>query len=520
MKFTFKNSLSGRNFFILGIVFVSLTMFSIYILSGLITQISEKSNSTNSLRSFIKKQEVLALEFSRFLEVQKEITQIIEISTSNNLSDNLKVLSAIHANQNLVKNNWFQVNDGKIELRTSSDKAHLTAGINDFIAKNGDKDRLNTIIKDGKNIFWRIYFKSKTKNDEVVRYGYDIDLKALRFYFSTVDQLAENYAFVFDKDGTILYHPEIKFIKQNVFKITDVVPSDTIFAPKKGFTNRTALSEYLKLDIVRYTQRLKVDDTNWYVCVNFPENIANEDVNAIKKYASLIYFITTAILLVFFYLFALFTRKSFQEKEDLAKEKNKLSLENEKIKKEKALIQLHQLKEQINPHFLFNSLNSLYMLIESNTGVARKFTLNLSKIYRYLINPPEQNIVTLKEELLFIEKYIFLQQTRFKEEFDFKITIEDNSALSKKVPYLAFQIVIENAIKHNIASDENPLKVTIIIQKNKVVITNNLNEKQNFGKESKFGHKYLKSIYYYYSKNDFEAFKTDEFFVCILPLIE
>jgi sensor histidine kinase YesM len=520
LKFTFKNSLSGRNFFILGIVFVSLTMFSIYILSGLITQISEKSNSTNSLRSFFKKKEVLALEFSRFLEVEKEITQIIEISTPDNLSDNLRVLSTIHANQNLVKNNWFQINSGKIELRTSNDKAHFTAGINDFIAKNGDKDRLNTIIKDGKNIFWRIYFKSKTKNGEVVRYGYDIDLKALRLYFSTVDQLAENYAFVFDKEGTILYHPEIKFIKQNVFKITNIVPTDTIFVTKKGFSKRIALSEYLKLDIVRYTQRLNVNGTNWYVCVNFPENISNEDVDDIKKYASLIYFITTAILLVFFYLFAIFTRKSFQEKEDLAQEKNKLSLENEKIKKEKALIQLHQLKEQINPHFLFNSLNSLYMLIESNTGVARKFTLNLSKIYRYLINPPEQNIVTLKEELLFIEKYIFLQQTRFKEEFDFKITVEDNSTLSKKVPYLAFQIAIENAIKHNIASDENPLKITIIIQKNKVVITNNLNEKQNFGKESKFGHKYLKSIYNYYSKTDFEAFKTDEFFVCILPLIE
>jgi sensor histidine kinase YesM len=520
LNFKSKNSLSGRNFFILGIVFVVLTMFSIYILSGLITQISEKSNSTNSLRSFIKKKEVLALEFSRFLEVEKEITQIIEISTPNNLSDNLRVLSTIHANKNLVKNNWFQINSGKIEFGVPNKNAHLTADIKEFIAKNGDKDRLNIIIKDGKNIFWRIYFKSKTKNGEIVRYGYDIDLKALRFYFSTVDQLAENYAFVFDKEGTILYHPEIKFIKQNVFKVTNIVPTDTIFITKKGFSKRVALSEYLKLDILRYTQRLNVNGTDWYVCVNFPENISNEDVDHIKKYASLIYFITTAILLVFFYLFAIFTRKSFQEKEDLAKEKNKLSLENEKIKKEKALIQLHQLKEQINPHFLFNSLNSLYMLIESNTGVARKFTLNLSKIYRYLINPPEQNIVTLKEELLFIEKYIFLQQTRYKDEFDFTITIEDNSVLSKKVPYLAFQIAIENAIKHNIASDENPLKIVITIQENKVVITNNLNEKQNFGGESKFGHKYLQSIYNYYSKTDFETFKRDGFFVCILPLIE
>jgi LytS/YehU family sensor histidine kinase len=113
-----------------------------------------------------------------------------------------------------------------------------------------------------------------------------------------------------------------------------------------------------------------------------------------------------------------------------------------------------------------------------------------------------------------------LQQTRYKDEFNFTITIEDNSVLSKKVPYLAFQIAIENAIKHNIASDENPLNITITIQENKVVITNNLNEKQNFGKESKFGHKYLQSIYNYYSKTDFETFKRDGFFVCILPLIE
>ena len=78
------------------------------------------------------------------------------------------------------------------------------------------------------------------------------------------------------------------------------------------------------------------------------------------------------------------------------------------------------------------------MLIESNTGVARKFTLNLSKIYRYLINPPLNNIVTVQEELLFIEKYIFLQQTRFTERIYFYYYIEDESFLAKKVPYLGF----------------------------------------------------------------------------------
>ncbi|MCC9070212.1 histidine kinase [Flavobacterium sp. F-65] len=520
MKFNFKNSLSGRNFFILGIVFIILTLFSIYILSNLITDITEKTNSSTAQRNFLQKQDVVAKEFTRFLDIQKEIAQVIEISTPKNLSNNLKVLSAVHINNSIVKNNWFQINEGKIEFTDSKINTNLTTSIKDFIAKNGEKNELNTIIKDSQNFFWRIYFKHPTLDGAIVRYGYDIDLKALQSYFLTIDQTAANYSFVFDHTGTILYHPEVNFLKGNTFKIENSALSDTIFNTPEKFTKRTVLSGYIGIDFFRYTKKLNVKDTNWYISVNFPEKISREDVNDIKKYATLIYLITTIILILFFYLFTTVKRKSFQEKEALSKEKNKLLLENEKIKKEKALIQLNQLKEQINPHFLFNSLNSLYMLIDSNTKVARKFTLNLSKIYRYLINPPEENIVTLQEELLFIEKYIFLQQTRYKDEFDFAITIEDNSVLSKKVPYLSFQIAIENAIKHNIASDENPLKITIIIQKNKVVITNNLNEKQNFEKESKFGHKYLKSIYSYYSKNDFEVFKTDEFFVCILPLIE
>lgn len=521
MNFKLKYSLSGRNFFILGIAFIILTLFSIYILSNLITQITEKSNADVARRNLVKKQEVVAQEFSRFLEAEKEVTRVIAISTPENLAGNLKVLSAIHDDHQLIKNNWFQINGDPIVLTSTVNDPDLKANINDFIAQNKAVDKISTIIKDHQNFYWRLYFTYHSPKGAQVRYGYDVDLVALQLYFSTVDQKATNYAFVYDKNGTILYHPEVKFLKQNAFQTANLAPADTLTSSTaENFTKKTTLSEYLGVDIVRYTTPLHVKNTNWYVAVNFPEKISNEDVDAIKKYASFIYLITTIILILFFYLFTFFKRKSFLEKEALSKEKNKLRLENEKIKKEKALMQLQQLKEQINPHFLFNSLNSLYMLIDSNTALARKFTLNLSKIYRYLIHPPQQNIATLKEELLFIEKYIFLQQTRFKDEFDFTIEIEDDSVLTKKVPYLSFQIAIENAIKHNIASDESPLKINVIIDQNKVVITNNLNEKQNFDKPSKFGHKYLQSIYVYYSKSDFEAYKTDDFFVCILPLIE
>ncbi|KUJ61408.1 histidine kinase [Flavobacteriaceae bacterium CRH] len=520
MNFSLKNIYSGRKFFILGIVFIGLTLFSLYILSNLITQITEKSSTESTQRNFIKREEIVQQEFSRFLQIQSEIDRVIAISNAGNLSDHLKVLSTIHANDSLIKNNWFEINNNKIEFTTSKNSTNLESTIKVFIQKNNSKNQSNTIIEDHGNFFWRIYFKSIADNGTIVRYGFDVDLKSLQSYFSRVGRDIQNYAFVFDEKGTILYHPEVKLLKKNIFKVTNLTSADTTFINDEFFGRKIALSEYLNLDIIRYTKRLNVKNTNWYVSTNAPKEIGSEDVNSVKKYASLIYLITTSILIIFFYLFTLFNKKAFREKAILSKEKNKLLLENEKINKEKALIQLQQLKDQINPHFLFNSLNSLYMLIDSDTTIARKFTLNLSKIYRYLINPPLQNIVTLQEELLFIEKYIFLQQTRFKEEFIFTINnIDNESVLAKKVPYLAFQIAIENAIKHNIASDENPLTITIDIKEDEVIIINNLNEKRSFGGESKFGHKYLESIYKYYAKTNFQAYKKDGNFTCILPLI-
>lgn len=136
-----------------------------------------------------------------------------------------------------------------------------------------------------------------------------------------------------------------------------------------------------------------------------------------------------------------------------------------------------------------------------------------------MIDPPEKNIVPLKDELLFIEKYIFLQQTRFKEELIFSIKIEDQEALEKFIPYLAFQVVVENAIKHNMATQENPLTTEILIQKDQVIISNNLQKKAHSEPSTNFGLKYLSSIYTFYSRTNLQTSEKDGNFVCILPLI-
>ncbi|MEO8532406.1 MAG: histidine kinase [Flavobacterium sp.] len=520
MKFKLKKITSQRAFVIYLIVSILITVFSVFILSNLITELTEKSNEEMAQRNFIKKQEFLSQEFSKFLEQENTIKHTLAISNLNNLKSNLQILTSLQATNTLISNNWFKINDTEIEFGNDSISEEIKNEINDFILKNKKTTYVSIIIPQGKEWVWRVYFKIISKNYTTILYGYDINLKKLHDYFSTIDKTASNYAFVFDKKGKCIYHPESDFIGKNIYDISSLQPSDTTFTKKFDYVKRTTMSEFLKLDVIRFTKKLDIKGSRWFVCVSFPKIFVDENVDLIRKYTTWIYSITTVMLLLIFYLFSYASRRAYKEKGIAIKEKNKLLVENEKIIKEKALIQLQQLKEQINPHFLFNSLNSLYMLVGSDVKTAQKFTLNLSRIYRYLIDPPEKNIVTLQEELLFIEKYIFLQQTRFKEELFFSIEIEDESALTKSVPYLAFQIVIENAIKHNMATQEIPLHTKIVIKTQTVIISNNLQPKQNSEPSTKFGLNYLESIYSHYSKTDFKASEKDGNFVCILPLID
>ncbi|MEZ0183309.1 sensor histidine kinase [Flavobacterium oncorhynchi] len=517
MKFKY-NTTSRRAFLIYVIISILITVTSVYILSKLITDLTEQASEDMAQRSFYKKQEFMSQEFSKFLEQENQIKHILNISNSSNLSTNLKVLSSLQATNAMITNNWFQINDDKIQFGITFPSDLRKKEAADFILKNKNANHVSTVIFQNKQWLWRIYFKLTSKNT-VVRYGYDINLKNLHAYLSTIDKTVSNYAFVFDKTGACIFHPDLKFVGKNIFDVSSVKPSDTIFSKKKDFVKRITMSEFLKLDVIRFTKKLDIKGSRWFVSVNSPKIFEVENVSLIKKYSTWIYSITTVMLLLIFYIFSYANRRAYTEKEIVENEKNKLLVENEKIIKEKALIQLQQLKEQINPHFLFNSLNSLYMLIGSDVKTAQKFTLNLSRIYRYLIDPPEKNIVPLKQELLFIEKYIFLQQTRFKEELFFSIQIEDQEALEKFIPYLALQVVIENAIKHNKATQETPLKTQILIQKDQVIITNNLQKKADSEPGTKFGLNYLNSIYQFYSKTNFETSEKEGNFVCILPLI-
>ncbi|MFY7742506.1 MAG: 2TM domain-containing protein [Flavobacterium sp.] len=153
-----------------------------------------------------------------------------------------------------------------------------------------------------------------------------------------------------------------------------------------------------------------------------------------------------------------------------------------KVKEQKVIAgtasaQFESLKNQIDPHFLFNSLNVLSSLIEENPDSAQKFTTSLSKIYRYVLEQKDKELVSVQEELNFAKTYMNLLKMRFENSITFELPENFNNDDAKVVP-LSLQLLLENCIKHNVVSESKPLHIKIYIENNQLVIENNLQKKE------------------------------------------
>lgn len=152
------------------------------------------------------------------------------------------------------------------------------------------------------------------------------------------------------------------------------------------------------------------------------------------------------------------------------------SIKTEKLERENSEIKFETLKSQLNPHFLFNSLNVLSSLIKRDTDKAQNFVDEFSSVYRYTLDVIEKPVVELREELDFAKSFLFLQKIRFDNAVDMEINV-DAAKLNYLVPPLAVQTLLENAFKHNKATGECPLKIKIYIENDSLVVVNNLQPK-------------------------------------------
>jgi len=190
----------------------------------------------------------------------------------------------------------------------------------------------------------------------------------------------------------------------------------------------------------------------------------------------------------------------------------------ELLKKESITAQYTSLKNQVNPHFLFNSLNALTNLVYEDQDKAVKFIKQLSDVYRYVLDTRDQEVVALDDELKFLESYLFLQKIRFGDNLRVELSL---SSEGKRIAPLALQMLIENAIKHNITSAENPLSITIKEQEGYLVVENSLQRKAVLEENSPgLGLENIKSRYHFLSNQPVLVEETVDKFIVKLPVIE
>ncbi|MEX0359571.1 MAG: sensor histidine kinase, partial [Allomuricauda sp.] len=204
---------------------------------------------------------------------------------------------------------------------------------------------------------------------------------------------------------------------------------------------------------------------------------------------------------------------SMTQREELAKQM-------EDLKREMLASKYSSLKNQISPHFLFNSLNTLTSLMYEDRDLASDFVTRLASSYRYILDNREQDLVSLKKELGFLDAFVFMMNVRHRDAVVIKSEIQKSSE-QFLIPTLSVQMLVENALKHNYYSKEKPLEIQIsTIGNDALAVRNNLRKRKLKEETTQLGLKNIKKRYSYYTNKQVLVREESDFFEVIIPLLD
>jgi len=187
-----------------------------------------------------------------------------------------------------------------------------------------------------------------------------------------------------------------------------------------------------------------------------------------------------------------------------------------RLEKDNIQAKYETLKTQINPHFLFNSLNSLTNIVDDNQA-AVKYIGDLSDFFRYMLSSRDKELVLVREEINLLKKYIHLQESRFKANLNITVDVPE-SFYHYAIPPLVLQMLVENSIKHNIISRDKPLKVSIRTEGDSLVVENNLQKKSGINSTGQ-GLRNITERYKLFTSRDVEISETSHIFQVAIPLL-
>ena len=194
------------------------------------------------------------------------------------------------------------------------------------------------------------------------------------------------------------------------------------------------------------------------------------------------------------------------------------AVEKEHLERAHLASQLEGLRNQVNPHFLFNSLNTLTYLIPEAPDKAVRFVQQLSKVYRYVLESRDDRVIPLQTELDFLQAYIFLLHERFGD--NLQVEIGNINLRNTAIVPLTLQMLFENAIKHNIISTQKPLKIEVFMEKGHLIVRNNLQKKNQVMDSTGVGLQNIRDRYRMLTEQEIEVIASQQYFTVILPDIQ
>jgi len=249
---------------------------------------------------------------------------------------------------------------------------------------------------------------------------------------------------------------------------------------------------------------------NYMNFVVFQKAVSTEEYFS-GRYNFINWFTINIALLISTFLHA----KGFME--ELKKTSRKEVVEQKLIAKS-ANAQFESLKNQLDPHFLFNSLNVLSSLIDENPNQAQNFTASMSKIYRYVLEQKDKELVTVEDEIEFAKTYCQLLKTRFEDSVDFEFNVRKEDLRRFVVP-LSLQLLLENCIKHNFATSSKPLLIKVFSENDTLCIENNLQIREQMKESAGIGLANIVQRYSLLTKKNVFIEKSEDYFKVKLPIL-
>lgn len=359
------------------------------------------------------------------------------------------------------------------------------------------------VAPDGKPI-WSLARRVVARDGSVHLCGVDLPLLDVHAYMREQNPFSRSYAAVYDPDGLILYHPDSLMLGQRLAGPDELELLRQVAATGERTTTRP-VSDYLGVEEERIYFPLRLGGESWVAMVAIPRLAIEQEIEDFHFYTILI----AVISVVVFALLLILAQRRWRREYELRRQSEK----------ESAQLHLQRVLDQIDPHFLFNSLNSLYVLIRCNPDQAREFTLTLSRVYRHVLERGKEILVSVDDEIEFTWQYYSLQQIRFGNRIHLTTAIAPE-AHGRLIPSMSLQTLVENAVKHNRITAQNPLRIRIFTQGECLVIENNYTPREDHDRDSLgVGLESIRSVYRFYTDRNIDIRIEEGIFRCSLPLL-